>query len=193
MEHDRLGRTRALRSLVQKKKYIAWRGHGKDNAPLVSTKVTKTNCYRGGHNTDFQQAMQLAIWWQRCVSPLLRHLRITFKDRRLFELENSFNGQVPIADFLNGGEFNHRIRVGPGPSQRENSAFASRGWNGNCRPSHGVRRRLPFQCEMSIMASMENRSQVETGCPGSGPFRGLRPLWVSILFLLVAAVRCGLG
>ena len=67
--------------------------------------------------------MQLAIWWQRCVSPLLRHLRITFKDRRLFELENSFNGQVANRGFPQPREFNHRIRVGPGPSQRKNSAL----------------------------------------------------------------------
>jgi hypothetical protein len=39
------------------------------------------------------------------LSPPLRHLRMIFKDRRLFELGNSVNGRWPIADFLNGGEF----------------------------------------------------------------------------------------
>ena len=99
MEQDRLGRTRALRSLVQLEKYVAWRGHGKDNARWLSTKVTRYAITKVVVRLISNRLCEQPFVDRSAFSPPLQQLWITFKDRRLFE-------------------FNHRIRVEPfGPKK----------------------------------------------------------------------------
>jgi hypothetical protein len=97
----------------------------------VSTKVTRLAVTKVGVILISNRLCDQPFVDRSAFSPPLQHLRITFKDRRLFELGNSFSGRWPIADFLNRGSSTTGSASGLGPA-KERMVRSTPSWCISC-------------------------------------------------------------